>query len=71
MLPWQLLRFTMNWEEMKILSERCHLTVTKALKCNESELGCNFFSDTGSVRVLQRQSSTSPARSLSQPLLTK
>ena len=34
MLPWQALRFAMNWEEMKILSERCRLFVTKALKCN-------------------------------------
>ena len=34
MLPWQVLRFAMNWEEMKILSERCRLFVTKALKCN-------------------------------------
>ena len=24
----------LKWEEMKILSERCRLTVTKALKCN-------------------------------------
>ena len=38
MLPWQVLRFAMNWEEMKILSERCRLFVTKALKCNISIL---------------------------------
>ena len=28
----------MNWEEMKILSERCRLIVTKALKCNLYDL---------------------------------